>query len=164
MKKLLIFTLLLFFFISCENSPESKAKKLIEQELKSTMNDWGSYEFVEIEPLDSSFSTLSDNEEYHSLELEFKVIKAKGDYFLSEYKYDYMNSSLKDSCDMCIKEMDSITKRMSEIESSFVPEHNGWVTTFTCRGNNKLGNKVISKSIYYFDKDITQIKYYSNLD
>lgn len=152
-----LFTILLLTFTSCIQSKEDKARNLIEDQLKKTMNDWNSYEFVEMTPLDSSFSIVSDNEEYHNLELKFEVLKAKSHYFLSEYEYDYTNAALGDSCDACIKEMESVTQKMKEIEDSFVSEHNGWWTTFTCRGNNKLGHKVISSTKYYFNKDLTAI-------
>lgn len=108
-------------------------------------------------PLDSSFSIVSDDKEFHNLELKFEVLKAKSNYFLSEYKFDYTNAALKDSCDMYIKEIESVSQKMKEIEDSFVSEHNGWWTTFTYRGNNKLGHKVISSTRYYFNKDLTAI-------
>lgn len=67
---LLLFTILLLAFASCTQTNEDKARSLIEDQLKKTMNDWNSYEFVEMTPLDSSFSVLSDNEEYYNLGLK----------------------------------------------------------------------------------------------
>lgn len=155
---LLLFTILLLAFASCTQTNEDKARSLIEDQLKKTMNDWNSYEFVEMTPLDSSFSVLSDNEEYYNLGLKLKVLDAKSNYFISNVSSDYRNMDMwTDSAKQVIAEMESVNKRMDEIQSSFVPEHNGWLTNFTCRGNNKLGQKVISKTRYYFNKEITEI-------
>ena len=155
---LLLFTILLLTFASCTQTNEDKARSLIEDQLKKTMNDWSSYEFVEMTPLDSSFSVLSDNEEYYNLGLKLKVLDAKSNYFISNVSSDYRNMDMwTDSAKQVIAEMESVNKRMDEIQSSFVPEHNGWWTNFTCRGNNKLGQKVISKTCYYFNKEITEI-------
>ena len=42
---LLLFTILLLAFASCTQTNEDKARSLIEDQLKKTMNDWNSYEF-----------------------------------------------------------------------------------------------------------------------
>lgn len=83
------------------------------------MNDWNSYEFVEMTPLDSSFSVLSDNEEYYNLGLKLKVLDAKSNYFISNVSSDYRNMDMwTDSAKQVIAEMESVNKRMDEIQSS----------------------------------------------
>ena len=65
-------------------------------------------------------------------------------------KYAKMSELHSDSAKMMILLM------MKYIDS-YVGEFNGWSMFHTYRGNNSYGAKTIDKSIFYFDKDLTQV-------
>ena len=56
MKKTLLLVCAIIALCSCGKSNEDKAREVIESELKTTMKDWNSYEFVEISKVDSAFT------------------------------------------------------------------------------------------------------------
>src|SRR5579862_4156486 len=63
MKKLLY--IILIFSSSCgHKSPEERAKKLIDEQMKLTLNDYKSYEPVTFGKLDSSFTDFKDDPKY----------------------------------------------------------------------------------------------------
>lgn len=63
MKKTLLLVCAIIALCSCGKSNEDKARKVIESELKTTMKDWNSYEFVEISKVDSAFTLFMDSQE-----------------------------------------------------------------------------------------------------
>jgi hypothetical protein len=79
------FILLLLFLCSCSNR-EDQAKKLIKNELSTTMNDYNSYEGVEFGKLDSTFS---DNHKFTGYQLrhKFRGKNALGGVILNHYSY-----------------------------------------------------------------------------
>ena len=56
MKKIILLVCAITALCSCGKSNEDKARELIEAKLKTTMNDWNSYEFVEMSKVDSVFT------------------------------------------------------------------------------------------------------------
>ena len=63
MKKIILLVCVITALCSCGKSNEDKARELIEAKLKTTMNDWDSYEFVEMSKVDSTFTFFMDTEE-----------------------------------------------------------------------------------------------------
>lgn len=65
MKKL---TVVLFIaLVACSQSKEEKAKSLIKENMKTSMNDFKSYEAVEFGKLDSTYTSYHNDENYISL-------------------------------------------------------------------------------------------------
>ena len=58
MKKIILLVCVITALCSCGKSNEDKARELIEAKLKTTMNDWDSYEFVEMYNNEIPFSIM----------------------------------------------------------------------------------------------------------
>lgn len=171
MKNILIILILLVLVCGCASVPtnEEKAKSLIEESLKKTMNDWSSYEFVEINKLDSTFTTFLGSEEgtklyrlknnaatkvsTFSIDLEYPDAYTKKEYKVLQDSLTYWQ-------EMKVK----YENEYKEAENNFKREFDGYYTTFKCRGNNSVGAKVLNTFVYKFNKDLTAIVYSRNKD
>ena len=67
MKKILSFALIILFLTAC-NKDESKAKILIKEYLKTTMNDYSSYDPMEFSKLDTVYSRYYNDSTYINLQ------------------------------------------------------------------------------------------------
>lgn len=143
MKKICILLLASILFYACgEKTNEDRAKESIERYLKESMNDWDSYEFVDMEYLDSLFNINGEK----ISEIEFEV-----NYRLDTMRYASMMNSLseigaKEEAEVYKDKLDSL------IRTKYNKEFVGWETDFTFRGNNKLGAKVINTLRVQLDK------------
>lgn len=143
MKKICILLLASILFYACgEKTNEDRAKESIERYLKESMNDWDSYEFVDMEYLDSLFNINGEK----ISEIEFEV-----NYRLDTMSYASMMNSLseigaKEEAEVYKDKLDSL------IRTKYNKEFVGWETDFTFRGNNKLGSKVINTLRVQLDK------------
>lgn len=143
MKKICILLLASILFYACgEKTNEDRAKESIERYLKESMNDWDSYEFVDMEYLDSLFNINGEK----ISEIEFEV-----NYRLDTMNYASMMNSLseigaKEEAEVYKDKLDSL------IRTKYNKEFVGWETDFTFRGNNKLGAKVINTLRVQLDK------------
>lgn len=153
--------LLLVAFIAFSCSPESKAKSIIEKRLKTSMNDWGSYEFVEMTPLKGYYTTFF-NEEGASIfrkTLDYKdqlgrlQIEAKYPELYSKKRY----KEIVDSIPIYEKMIKSLDEEYTNKEKNFKGKLRGYNTQFKFRGKNKLGVLVLNCYKVYFNKDITEI-------
>ena len=77
MKKIILLVCAITALCSCGKSNEDKARELIEAKLKTTMNDWNSYEFVEMSKVDSVFTLFMHSEEAKSLDDQISKPKVK---------------------------------------------------------------------------------------
>lgn len=161
MKKVL-FAVSVLALCSCGKSNEDKAKELIEANLKTSMKDWSSYEFVEMSKLDSTFTTYLSTPEYDSLsksisDLETKKMNLE---IHSDYPELYGKTRCKEMTDSIPVVEKLISDAKNKIETGkkrFKREFNGWNTLFTYRGNNSFGAKIIGKTRFFFDKEVTEI-------
>ena len=165
MKQVLCLLVVAITLVSCSKSPEQKAKDLIKEEMKKSMNDFSSYEPVEYGKLDSSFSVLDISTEQLSFDAYSKEAKKiLGDMEieavsnLDDYKID------KVYFDSYKFKMDSVSKIIDAKAKSFKPEFKGWKMSHKFRGKNKMGAVVLNSNIYEFDKDITKIVDETKLD
>lgn len=161
MKKVLLLILAIIALTGCK-SKEDKAKELIESQLKSTMNDWSSYEFVKMSKMDSTFTSYIYTTEYENLieKISNFELKKTDLTVCSDYPVLYGKARCKEMQDSVPILEDLINKTKEKIENnkkSFNSEFNGYKVEFTFRGNNSLGAKVLNSTIYLFDKDLTKI-------
>ena len=132
------------------------------------MNDWNSYEFVEMSKVDSVFTLFMHSEEAKSLDDQISKTKSK----ISEYSvdkdfpllYGARTKVMADSIPILEQIRDSLLNLYDKKEEAYKGEFNGYKTKFTFRGNNKLGGKILTSSMYLFNKDITEITYEFSLD
>lgn len=166
MKKLVLLVTIASIMCSCGQSGEDKAKKLIESHLQTSMNDWSSYEFVSITPLDSVFTKFEESD--YMKEHRKKMLTAMvntGD-IKSKLKSceKSVESILQDSLLYFQNIEDSLMDVFNVQRESFKGDFIGYETTFSFRGNNKLGAKVLSNIIVTFDKDLTVITNVKEID
>lgn len=158
MKKILSLTFVLLIITSCVNNNEGKAKKLIKEHLKATMNDYSSYEPMEFSKLDSTYSDFFSTEECKKLinerdrlSDEQKTYKEYIEKYDSE-KIDELYQNLFDDSEV---EYYKITAKIFRADSLYKPEFIGWNMSHQFRGANAFGGKIIGMMTFYFNKDIT---------
>jgi hypothetical protein len=159
MKKILSLVLIVMVFTACTNN-EKKAKKLIKEYLKTSMNDFSSYEPVEFSKLDSTFSYYRDTDEGKKLKGQLKSTMESWQWW-SELAQNASSPTasevyLKYSKENGIK-YDSLQNLDSIAEQSFKPEHIGYAMSHKFRGKNALGAIMLNESGFYFDKDLTKV-------
>ena len=166
MKQLLLVALIAVTLVSCSKSPEQKAKDLIKEEMKKSMNDFSSYEPVEYGKLDSVRTTFFSAEETM---IDYWINKSKEDL---QKMNDYIDFKIGDKDDFNfykeqdlkdIHMADSLNKKVEKEKAAFKPEFKGWVMAHKFRGKNKLGALVLNSNIYEFDKEVTKIVEVTNL-
>ncbi|MCO7721946.1 hypothetical protein [Myroides odoratimimus] len=151
MRKLLL-SISLIFLISCSKSPQDKALKLIDNNFKKTLNDYNSYELIEISKLDSSFTTPFDNPQFVDSLIKFKALEKSSKESLEEYeKYKGYSSSyfvkkrteaLKNA-KYYIEEAGTSAQFVDSFTDTFKPAFNGWEAVHKFRANNTMGAKII---------------------
>lgn len=161
MKKTVLFICTIIALCSCGKSNEEKAKELIEAKLKTTMNDWSSYEFVKIDKVDSLFTSFEDSQEFKDTYQPLATVDSKIIEYEVGSKYEILYGDriqvMIDSIPILKGIKDSLQNIYDETEKAYKGNFIGYSTTFTCRGTNKMGAKIISSTKYYLNKDITEI-------
>lgn len=172
MKRAFYNLLIILLLVSCTN-PEKKSKELINQYMKEHLNDFGSYEAVKYETLDSAFTSVMDTEDWRKYDkkyLEFeekanketekmnRLIDNMGFHSLYTYKVDkFTMETLKNKVSQDTDSMRFYNNKMISMHKNFVKEFKGWSLSHTYRANNALGNKVIKNTVFFFDKEIEKI-------
>lgn len=192
MKKLiLLFALLPIFIISCEQTKEAKAEKVIKKYLKETMDDYGSYSPIsisEIKIVKSEWKIPKELEmEYEFLLDYIKLLTQAGyevditsdaDYYIKDLeKYsdkeyvkhvkDKNDAKLLISRRAKVKALWLEFKHYQDIiyasKKSFQPEFIGWKMTHKFRAKNRMGGTELNELELQFDKDITKVVKVRNL-
>lgn len=165
MKKLLFIiaaAVLVCSFVSCEKTKEDILRELIENEVKSTMNDPKSYEFVSMSPVDSIMSNWEDEEKAKKLKIfvsmyesENKALYAKSDN--PSFSYNKRIAFLE-KVGSNNNKIDSLEREYLTSKTEYKPYSTGCYTIFKFRGNNELGVKVINSLKVVLNKELTEIK------
>lgn len=163
MKKALFLLMTLGLVIGC-TSPEKEAQKLITKHLQETLNDWSSYESVSFGDLDSAYTSIYEDSIFQKnaitvqkyLELA-KKYNTKADVY-SDYP-SLMSEALMylAKAKLYIDSAKSYQDKGNSMIASFCPAFKGYSVTHTYRANNTIGAKVITKEIYTFNPEITEI-------
>ena len=158
MKKLLLITIVIAL-TSCGSSNQDKAEKLVKNYLKEKMNDPSSYESVSFSPLDSTFTKYDSTVEASKLKMlvsqcsyQADSLKVEATYLKGQNKIDMLNNVLAKTRE-AIK-YDSIYNVDKE---NYKGQFNGWVTIHSYRGSNAMGAKILVKTAFFFNPDITKI-------
>ncbi len=159
MKKMLFLLMALGLVIGC-TSPEKEAQKLITKHLQETLNDWDNYESVKFSSLDSAFTSVQENEHYavayHRYDSLLKSAKENSEKMIFASN-QWEAVSYKNRSESDLNMASNYYDLALSIDSMFVPEFKGWAITHTYRANNALGAKIITKEIYTFNPEITEI-------
>ena len=155
---------------ACSASPIDKAKSLIKEELKKSMNDYSSYEPVDFGKMDSVYTNLETDSTFIMIDVAYESYKEQQKKNLDEYLADITTGDKelmgidKKQNDIYAGKIDSIGKLRAKVLSTFKPDFKGWRLEHTFRGKNKLGALVVNKYAFYFDKGITKILDSQSLD
>ncbi len=165
MKKTILSLACIVIFVGC-SSPDKNAKKLIEEELRTTLHDWSSYESVKYGTLDSAFTTLFDNPEFVTIASKTVTYNKLLTEAMDDYKgYEDMTSNwaiskrraLLNKAKSYLDSANYYTPMYEKMDSLFIPEFKGWKMQHSYRANNAAGNKGIAHYMYYFNKEITKV-------
>jgi hypothetical protein len=173
MKKIL-FICCCFTFIAC-SSPEKKAKNLINEELRTTLHDFKSYEPVTFGNLDSTFTYFSDTPKgdsiFRKLREKQKELESAIDYSneaSEKYKTISFENSLKEyylqekirtfnESQVLRREVDKERDIFVKLSVEYVRKFNGWEMQHSFRSKTLGGNYKLVHRLYTFDKEITKI-------
>ena len=171
MKKSVIFSIIILVVTACSiNNNERKAKKLIKDYLKMNMNDFASYEPMAFSPIDTSFSKAETAPAYQSLMNQYKANREDKKYWenileevnnrnkvygrIIDKRGPFIEESvLPENEASCVK----LLKEIESVKTHFKPKMIGYQISHQFRGANAFGGKIISYKIFYFDKAITRI-------
>lgn len=161
--RILLLSLVAFIAFSCSSPTlEKKARMLIEEELKNKMNDWKSYEFIEMSRVFENYTSFDRTEEAKELsnkkffiERNISSLELDKKYLTNISKRRYQN--IIDSLSFYEQMKQNVEKEYENKEKNFKGKFLGYYTRFKFRGKNKFGGYVINEYFFYFDKDITKI-------
>lgn len=164
MKVKLFILISILLTVGCA-SPEKKAQKLIKDNLITNMNDPKSYESVSFESLDSSFTDIETDPQMNALfeksQYFLREAKEKEAEYESIYVYDQQTISEKrkisDEWGAALDSANYYSDEMKEYHRNFKSVFNGWKMSHTFRGKNSFGATIKNTSVFYFDKDLTQV-------
>ena len=169
--------ILVAFCISCSRSPEDKANKLIEEDLKKVLYVPESYDPVETK-VDSAFTPFDDPvfvdktmqlldlatsiEEYDNNIKEAKSSMSlwdnmgsafsRNEYQEAKDEYDENTQNRTEAISKA-KKLGEELKKMMDKERMFI----GYKVQHRYRADNNAGNTLFGEKIYLFDKNMNQI-------
>ena len=183
MKKVIfiLLTLLSILITSCSQTNESKAKKIIKEYFKETLDDYDSYSpvsFSEITMAKTKWELPKELEpELEKLAKIAKKINNSGygninttsdaDYHIQSVDEYLEIISKKESNDKKVNkvkewkvlwlEFKHYQDKINASKNNFQPEFIGWKMTHKFRAKNRVGGNELNEIEFQFDKDITKV-------
>lgn len=141
MKKIILLICTITALCSCGeagNQNEKKVREVVEEKLKTEMNDWSSYEFVSLEVLDTIkyIDNINFRKEYFKSNIDMKRP-------MYEKTNDELYSIKKDS--IILAGIDSIQNLMGDK----INEDVAYLYNYKFRGKNKLGAVILEEYLIY---------------
>lgn len=176
MKKILLLAIVLLAVSSCINNNNRKAKKLIKEYLKESMNDYTSYEPMVFSKLDSVFSRYYQDSIYEDQQRRFdsnsEYIKnlettiEKANNFNSRVGWiaDRRGVASEGYLKEAKIENEKLSLAIKDFRKNYKPKMEGYTMYHKFRGNNAFNAKVINELIFFFNIDLTNIKYSMDAD
>ncbi|GGH71632.1 molecular chaperone GrpE (heat shock protein) [Filimonas zeae] len=163
MSKKLVSIVALCFLIACDTSSESKAKALVQEDMRTYLPDYNSYDPIDFSKLDSAF-TSSNQPEFEANNALLKTYQQRMEEYTNQLKAylenkitreqsEYYNNLLKltkDSARQCMA-------RNSELMQDLAPVFSGYRMQHTFKAQNAAGSKTMHHVVYYLDSNITRI-------
>jgi hypothetical protein len=128
---------------------EEKAQKLINEFIMANANDPKSYEAVSFGTLDSTFSSYYASDRYKDLKKQESAYDSLWDFHLDKGNFD--------SCSWYSDKKSEIGTLMRNEADTYKGNHFGWKMSHRYRAANGFGAITIGTTIFYFDKEITEI-------
>ncbi|MEK6451159.1 MULTISPECIES: hypothetical protein [unclassified Myroides] len=159
MRNLKIYIIAIFsslLFANCQ-TPTDKALKLSEKELFSFLNDYDSYQNIEISEPTIVTITYSDDPEFIDKKEKYEQLdKLVGEISLdalignSNLEYAYLKHGNK------FKQLEDLGNDLKRIEAEFVP-FQGMKSIQKLRANNTANAKVIVTIEWIYDSELTKV-------
>ena len=148
--------------VAC-STPESKAKKAIKESLRTTLNDFKSYEPVQFSKLEVDSSKYTDVPEVSQYNSQADAdlatsneYSSKAEIYYSEYTIDkyrayvQVSSQFLDSAKLYLAKVDSI-------KLHFVSKPIGWQITHTFRAKNLMGGLGLHTYLFTLNQELTKV-------
>jgi hypothetical protein len=129
---------------------EEKAQKLINEFIMANANDPSSYEPISFGTLDSTFASFYASEKYKDL----YALRMRYDSLVDKYLMDF-NAELYSEYHDKREEVDDIITQ--EAAAYTGGEHLGFKMSHRYRAANGFGAITLGTTIFYFDKELTDI-------
>lgn len=180
MKKAISVFVLAVLLLSCTQSPQNKAEKLVTKYLKDNLHNPQSYEPVEFSQIDSLFSPRTEKEVCpESLKLQAKAdefdkireryfadLQAQSDTITDEYRNsDEFQNKIANAKTYLLGLIDS-TKNytdnaaLAQLKFDMKGEFKGYRIEHKYRADNKMGAKVLGTDVFFINPTITEVTDY----
>lgn len=185
MKNLYYFVIAAVLFVACEKSQEQKANELIRESLKKTLFKPETYKPVDTK-VDSAFAPYDDpdfyqelaklgnmNSEYMELEEEAKDAKTsmsiwsgpyqsafeRNQYQEAKEEYEKLNTQMENLKKKGDKQFEKVMSTLQG-DKKFI----GYKAVHNYRADNNAGNTLIGNTVFFIDKDFTEVTFTVQLE
>lgn len=185
MKNLYYFVIAAVVFVACEKSQEQKADELIRESLKKTLFKPETYKPIDTK-VDSAFSPYDDPElykeltklgnldsEYRELEEEAKDAKTsmsiwsgpyqsafgRNQYQEAKEEYEKLSTQIENLKKKGDKQFEKVMS-MLQGDKKFI----GYKAVHNYRADNNAGNTLIGNTVFFIDKDFTEVTFAAELE
>lgn len=185
MKNLYYFVIAAVLFVACEKSQEQKANELIRESLKKTLFKPETYKPVDTK-VDSAFAPYDDpdfyqelaklgnmNSKYMELEEEAKDAKTsmsiwsdpyqsafeRNQYQEAKEEYEKLNTQMENLKKKGDKQFEKVMSTLQG-DKKFI----GYKAVHNYRADNNAGNTLIGNTVFFIDKDFTEVTFTVQLE
>lgn len=180
MKKVVYLLLLVVVLVSCVQSQEDKANKLIKSELNKSLFKPESYKPVETK-VDSAFAPIDDPslfallDEYKKIELEIDYVHDKSrlalgkmDIYDGPYQSAYDKVRYNDSKEEYNQLLEEISILKEKAHNTYLDiikildsdkRFIGYIAFHNYRADNNAGNTIIGNDVFIIDPEFKEVKY-----
>ncbi len=155
----------ILFLVSC-STPEYRAKKMIREDFKTTLNDYKSYEPVNYSVFDTLYTTLKNNSAYKTA--SFNLLSAKTDLDFSKKElrsrklltYLYSKKEVQEAEEQVKIDENRVNqceKVVDSIKTCFQPQLVGVYLSHSFRARIPAGGYKLFNYEFLFDEDVTVI-------
>ena len=156
---------------NCSVSDEKKAQSLIKSYLKENLNNPKSYEPIRFSTLDSVFTLLEHDRDYHISKVMFDLYNEEHGEIMRELRIYSGVRGQRDVNEMALQRASAVvdsmrvmSERITRIRNEFVPQFVGWQMEHEMRATNTMNALVKSTYVFYFDKEIAKIEDVEQID
>lgn len=163
MSKKLIPLVTLCLLFACEASTENKAKALVQEDMRTYLQDYNSYDPIAFSKLDSSY-TSSNQAEFEANNRLLKTYEQRMEECTSKLKdylankitqeeseqYKQLLQQIKDSAKLCMA-------RNSELMQDLAPVFSGYQIQHTFKSQDAGGSKNMHHVVYFLDSNLSRV-------